>query len=209
MEMSNHEFFEIFRIKIRAQASTFFSLRFFLYHFKIHIVHDNEKCTPLLSYIPRAVNVGAEEWVNEGTSTMNFVLYIINVDYMCDACYVTWKYRQYRRYHVIFLRKYNTFQTINIPGARFNSSGTPFFPPRNGYGEKSKIEKNPFAFIYSQKFRVYLRKSRVYIIALSRKFRFISQSLALIIIFILRNLSSTGFRNRRENEIERESFLFK
>ena len=75
-------------------------------------------------------------WVNEGTPTMSFVLYTINVEYLCDASYVTWKYRQYRRYHVIFVRKYKTFQKINIPGARFNSSGTSFFPgllPINKY----------------------------------------------------------------------------
>ena len=66
-------------------------------------------------------------WVNEGTPTMSFVLYTINVEYLCDASYVTWKYRQYRRYHVIFVRKYKTFQKINIPGARFNSSGTSLF----------------------------------------------------------------------------------
>ena len=67
-------------------------------------------------------------WGNEGTPAMNFVLYTINVEYTCDACYVTWKYRQYRRYNVIFPRKFKTFQTINIPGASFNSSGTSFFP---------------------------------------------------------------------------------
>ena len=27
--------------------------------------------------------------VNEGTPTMSFVLYTINVEYMCDASYVT------------------------------------------------------------------------------------------------------------------------
>ena len=53
-------FFKIFRIKIRAQARTFFSLRIFLYYIDIHIVHEKEKCTPLRSYILRAVNVGAE-----------------------------------------------------------------------------------------------------------------------------------------------------
>ena len=47
---------------------------------------------------------------------MSFVLYTINVEYLCDASYVTWKYRQYRRYHVIFVRKYKTFQKINIRG---------------------------------------------------------------------------------------------
>ena len=46
---------------------------------------------------------------------------------MCDSSYVTWKYRQYRRYHVIFARKYKTLQNVNIPGARINSSGTPLF----------------------------------------------------------------------------------
>ena len=61
-------------------------------------------------------------WVNEGTPTMSFVLNTTNVEYLCDASYVTWKYRQYS-----FVRKYKTFQKINIPGARFNSSGTSFF----------------------------------------------------------------------------------
>ena len=65
--------------------------------------------------------------INEGTPTMSFVLYTINVEYLCDASIVTWKYRQYRRYHVIFARKYKTFQKINIPGDRFNGSGTSFF----------------------------------------------------------------------------------
>ena len=51
------------RIKIRAQASTFFSLQiflFFLYYVDIHMVHERGKCTPLRSYISRAVNEGAE-----------------------------------------------------------------------------------------------------------------------------------------------------
>ena len=70
-------------------------------------------------------------WVNEGTPSMSFVLYTINVEYLCDAIYVTWEYRRYRRYHVIFVRKYTTFQKINIPGAIFNSGGPSFFaePP--------------------------------------------------------------------------------
>ena len=66
-------------------------------------------------------------WVNEGTPTMSLVLYTINVECMCDASYVTWKYRQYRSYHVIFSRKYKILQNVNILGARFNSSGTPLF----------------------------------------------------------------------------------
>ena len=40
---------------------------------------------------------------------MSFVLYTIDVEYMCNASYVTWKCRQYSRYHVIFARKYKTF----------------------------------------------------------------------------------------------------
>ena len=51
MEMSHHGIFEIFRIRIRAQASSLFSVRIF---------HEREKCTPLRSYISSAVNVGAE-----------------------------------------------------------------------------------------------------------------------------------------------------
>ena len=51
-------------------------------------------------------------WVNEGTPTISFVLYTC----LCDASYVTWKYRQYRSHHVIFVRKYKTFQKINISG---------------------------------------------------------------------------------------------
>ena len=57
---------------------------------------------------------------------MSFVLYTINVEYLCDASYVARKYRQYGRYHVI-LSENTKLQKINIPGARFNSSGTSFF----------------------------------------------------------------------------------
>ena len=66
-------------------------------------------------------------WVKEGTLTMSFVLYTIHVKCMRDASYVTWNYRQYRWYHVIFARKYKTWKNVNILEARFNSSGTPFF----------------------------------------------------------------------------------
>ena len=62
-------------------------------------------------------------WVNEGTPTISFVLYTNNVECMCGASYVTWKYRQYRKYHVIFARKCKTLQNVNIPG----SIGTPLF----------------------------------------------------------------------------------
>ena len=101
--MLHHGFFfwNFKNFKVRAQASTFFSLRFFLYYIDIHIVHEKEKCTHLRSYIPRAVNVVAElmgMWVNLGAPTMSFILNTINVEYLCDASYVTWKYRQYRKY---------------------------------------------------------------------------------------------------------------
>ena len=39
-----------------------------LYYIDIHMVHEREKCTPLRSYIPRAVNVGAELNVNGNVS---------------------------------------------------------------------------------------------------------------------------------------------
>ena len=66
MEMSHHGFFEVFRIKIRAQANTFFSLR--VYYIDKHMVHEREKCTPLRSYVSKAVNVGAELNVYENVS---------------------------------------------------------------------------------------------------------------------------------------------
>ena len=43
---------------------------------------------------------------------MSFVLYTINVVYLCDASYVTLKYRHDKKHHVIFVRKYKTFQKI-------------------------------------------------------------------------------------------------
>ena len=46
--------------KIQAQASTFFSLRIFLYYIDIHMVNEREKCSPLRLNVSRAVNVGAE-----------------------------------------------------------------------------------------------------------------------------------------------------
>ena len=55
-------------------------------------------------------------WVTEGTPTMNFVFYITMWN-VCAMQLMQRKYRQNRRYHVI----------LNIPGARFNSSGTPSF----------------------------------------------------------------------------------
>ena len=51
---------------------------------------------------------------------------------MCDASYATWKYTQYKRYHVIFARKYKTLQNVNLLGARFNSNGTSFFDIDHG-----------------------------------------------------------------------------
>ena len=55
-------------------------------------------------------------WVNEGTPTMSFVLYTIYMECMFDASYVTRKYRQYRRYHAIFARKYKISQNVNKLG---------------------------------------------------------------------------------------------
>ena len=57
MEMSTTDFLKLHE---PAQASTFFSLRIVLYYMDIHMAHEREKCTPLRSYISRAVNVGAE-----------------------------------------------------------------------------------------------------------------------------------------------------
>ena len=66
-------------------------------------MHEKENCNPLRSYniISRAVNVGTElnvygnlsKW---GPPTMSFALYTINVESMCYASYLTWKYRQYK-----------------------------------------------------------------------------------------------------------------
>ena len=44
-------------------------------------------------------------WVNEGNPAMSYALYTINVECMCDASYVTWKYGQYRRYNFEFSRE--------------------------------------------------------------------------------------------------------
>ena len=66
-------------------------------------------------------------WVNKGIPSMSIVQYTNNVEFLCEVSYITWKYRQYRRYHVIFARKYKTLPNVNIPGATFNSSGTTLF----------------------------------------------------------------------------------
>ena len=67
VEISHHGFLKNFRIKIRAQASTFFPYKIFLYYINIHMVHEREKCTPLRSYISRAVNLGGVKclWESE------------------------------------------------------------------------------------------------------------------------------------------------
>ena len=59
-------------------------------------------------------------WVNEWTPTMSFVLYTIYVECMCDACYVRWKYRQFRRYYVIFARKYKILQSFVFSCENYN-----------------------------------------------------------------------------------------
>ena len=52
--------FEFFRIKIRVQPGTFFSLRICLYCIDMHMQHKTEKCIPFRSYNSRAVNELAE-----------------------------------------------------------------------------------------------------------------------------------------------------
>ena len=56
--------FEIYRIKIRAQASTFFSLRIFLFFYiDIHIVHEKEKMYSLaLIYSKGCKSTGGVKW---------------------------------------------------------------------------------------------------------------------------------------------------
>ena len=66
--------------------------------------------------------------LNERTPTMSFALYNINVECIFNASYVlTWEYRYYKRCHEIFATKNKYFQKLNIPGTRFNSSGTLLF----------------------------------------------------------------------------------
>ena len=50
MEMSHHIFLEVFRIKIRAQASTLFSLRIFLYYIDTHVVLERKMYSIALMY---------------------------------------------------------------------------------------------------------------------------------------------------------------
>ena len=129
-------FFKFFRIKIRGQASTFFSSRYFLYYIYIHMVHERGKCTPLRSDISRALDVGADRvkslWECElMKGTLPWVLFYIPLMWnvcamLCKFCYMKVQTIQ-KMYHVIFVRKYKTLQNINIPVARFKSSGTPFF----------------------------------------------------------------------------------
>ena len=77
-----HLLFRIFRIKILAQASShyFFLLKNFSLLFRYTHGAWERKMYPLHSYIYRAVNQGRRSlmsiWmlVNEGTSTMSFVL---------------------------------------------------------------------------------------------------------------------------------------
>ena len=58
----------------------------------------------------------------------------------CKLCNM--KNRQYRRYHVIFARKYKTLLRIKIPVATFNSNGTLFL-------EEKKVKN-----VSSQNFRI-------------------------------------------------------
>ena len=59
--MSHHGFFFKFsELKYERKRVHFSPCAFLFYFIDIHIVHEKEKCTLLRSYIPKAVNVGAE-----------------------------------------------------------------------------------------------------------------------------------------------------
>lgn len=60
------------------------------------IVHKKRKCTPL-----RSCRCGIQCLLG-----MRFVLYTINMEWMCIANYLTQKYRQYRRFRVNLAGKY-------------------------------------------------------------------------------------------------------
>ena len=68
-----------------------------------------------------------EIWVNVGTPTMSFVC-ITHKTCLCDASYATRKYKIYRRYHVIFARKYETFQN-RCTGYQLQCIENPHFLP--------------------------------------------------------------------------------
>ena len=121
----HHGFFEIFRIKI--QVLTIFSL-FYRY---THGAWERKMYSLALIYIQGCKCRDGVKclWKCELMRVhLPWVLFYIPLMLlMCDANYLTWKYRQYRRYHVIFARKYKTLENISIPGTIFNSSGTPLF----------------------------------------------------------------------------------
>ena len=118
MKMSHHRFFEIFRIKIWVQVSTFFSLQIFLYYIDTHSAWERKLYSLAFIYSKGCKCSGRVKclWESElmRGPLPEFCLIYINAEYMCNASYVTWKYIQYRRYHANFVRKFN------IPGARFH-----------------------------------------------------------------------------------------
>ena len=60
MLMSSHRYFFIFlELKYEHKRVLFF-LRRFLTYIDIHVVHKREECTPLRSYICKAVNIVAQ-----------------------------------------------------------------------------------------------------------------------------------------------------
>ena len=122
--MSLRGFFEIFWIKLRTPPCTFFSLRIFLYYIDMHMEHKREKCTLLHLYISRAVKVGEDcLWECEVMrGPLPWVL--VYIPLLLNVCekevHVQWKYRQSRRFHVIFARKYfKNFQKNNNNGHQF------------------------------------------------------------------------------------------
>lgn len=83
-----------FQIQNTSATECIFALRIFIYHTDKHMVHKKVKCTPLPSYISGVVNVevGLNELMME--TFHKVFLYTINVERICDAKYVIWKYRR-------------------------------------------------------------------------------------------------------------------
>ena len=87
-----------------------------------------------------------EIWVNVGTPTMSFVC-ITHKTCLCDASYATRKYKNYR-YHVIFARKYETFQNL-IYRVPITMNRKPIFispPVLHLSVDIHSISSNPFAW---------------------------------------------------------------
>ena len=133
MEMSDHGFFWNFQNWNTTSSEYIFLLTIFslLYRYT-HCACERKMYSIALIYSQGCKCRGGIKclWKCElMRGPLPWVLFHIQLMWknLCDASYVTWKNRQYRRYHAIFFRKYKTYQKINILGSRFNSSGTSFF----------------------------------------------------------------------------------